>query len=85
MLPRRYRLPGQALPQTLTAGVIFSDSELVIRARANGLSLTRWAIIIPKRALALAVRRNRLKRRLLAAINPVKTTPGWDVAVLIKK
>ena len=85
MLARRYRLPGQALPQILTAGAVFSDSELVIKARANGLALTRWAIIIPKRVLALAVRRNRLKRRLLAVIDPAKITPGWDVAVLIKK
>ncbi|OIN89299.1 hypothetical protein COW80_02570 [Candidatus Beckwithbacteria bacterium CG22_combo_CG10-13_8_21_14_all_01_47_9] len=85
MLNRRYRLPGYFLPRTLTGRIIFFDNDLIIRARANNLTFTRWAIIVPKRVFAKAVKRNRLKRRLLAAIDPAKITPGWDVAVLIKK
>lgn len=46
---------------------------------------SRLAVIVSKRNLAKAVGRNRLKRRLLALIDPAKISPGFDVVILIRR
>ena len=85
MLPRKFRLPGYRLAQGLGGTTIFRDANLVIKTFPNQLGLSRLAVIISSRFLPQAVRRNRLKRQLLAVIDPLKVTSGFDVAVLVKK
>ena len=85
MLPRRYRLPGPRLPQVLGGQEIFRDTQLLIKTLPNGLSFSRLGVIIPNRVIAKAVGRNRLKRQLLAVVDPAKITPGFDVVVLVRR
>ena len=84
MLCRRYRLPGYRLPQVLAGQVIFRDANLVVKILPNQLKLSRVAVIISAKALPKATRRNRLKRQLLAVIDPSKITPGFDIVVLVR-
>ena len=85
MLPRRYRLPGYRLPQVLGGQAIFREPNLVIKALPNQLKLSRAAVVISSGFLAKAVGRNRLRRQLLAVIDPTKITPGFDVVVLVRR
>lgn len=85
MLARRYRLPGPRLPQVLRGRDLFADADLVIKTQPNRLALSRWAIIVPKRVQTKATTRNRLKRRLLAVIDPAKIIPGLDIVVLVRR
>ncbi len=64
---------------------IYGDADLVIKVLPNNLSLSRVAVVIPKRVLAKAVKRNRLKRQLLAVIKSAKIAPGFDVVVLVRR
>jgi len=85
MLARGDRLSGQRIPLVLAGKVIYRDANLVIKALPNQLARARLGVIVSARFLPLAVKRNRLKRQLLAIINPQKITPGFDVVVMIKK
>ncbi len=85
MLPRRYRLPGYRLPQVLGGRIIFQEPDLVVKILPNRLKLSRLAVVISARSFPLAVRRNHLKRQLLAIIDPTKITPGWDIVVLVRR
>lgn len=85
MLPKKFRLPGYRLPQVLAGRTIFREGNLVIKTFLNQLGYGRLAVVISGKWLPLATRRNRLRRQLLAIIDPAKITPGFDVVVLVKK
>ena len=85
MLSRRHRLPGFCLPQVLKGQTVFLDPDLVIKAVPNGLLICRLAVVVSKRNLVKAVGRNRLRRRLLAVIDPKNLPSGFDVVVLVRK
>lgn len=85
MLPKKFRLPGNRLPAVLRGRTVVADGHLVIRALPNQLPHSRLAAVISGRFLRLATRRNRLKRRLLALINPGEITPGFDIVVMVKR
>lgn len=85
MLARRYRLPGYRLPQVLGGRTIFRESDLVIKVLPNQLKLSRTAVVIAAKSFPKATRRNRLKRQLLAVIDPEKISPGFDIVVLVRR
>jgi len=85
MLPRRYRLPGYRVSQVLGGQTIYRESDLVIKILPNQLKLSRMAVVIPAKSFPRAVDRNRLKRQLLAIIDPTKITPGFDIVVLVRR
>ena len=85
MLARQHRVPGYRTRQVLGGQVVASEPELMIRALPNQLSFGRAAVIVPARVLAKAVARNRLRRQLIALIEPHQITPGFDVVVLVRK
>lgn len=85
MLPKKFRLPGYRLPAVLGGQTVVADGHLVIRALPNQLRRGRLAVVISGRFLSLATRRNRLRRRLLALIDPAKIAPGFDIVVLVKR
>lgn len=78
-------MPGYRVPQVLAGQTVWRDGNLVIKILPIQLELSRLAVIVSKRFLPLAVRRNRLRRQLLALIDPKKISPGFDVVVLVKR
>lgn len=58
---------------------------LVMRARANGLSHSRFGFIVSKRVSPLAVTRNKVRRRLKEAVRTVEFQKGLDVLVIARK
>lgn len=85
MLARLYRLPGYRVSQVLGGQTIYREPDLVIKILPNQLKLSRMAVVISARFFPRAVDRNRLKRQLLAIIDPTKITPGFDIVVLVRK
>jgi len=85
MLARRYRLPGPRLPQVLGGRTIFREPDLVVKVAPNQLQLSRTAVVVSSKAFPKATNRNRLRRQLLAVIDPTKITPGWDIVVLVRQ
>ena len=85
MLPKKFRLPGSRLPQVLGGRTIFQEPDLVIKVLPNQLKLSRLAVVISAKAFPKATARNRLKRQLLAIIDPKKIAPGWNIVVLVRR
>ena len=56
------RLDGRDITRVLASGKSRRESNLSIQVSANGLSFARLGLIVPKRALARAVDRNRARR-----------------------
>jgi ribonuclease P protein component len=72
------------------AGRVVSGDLLVVRARRNALDHNRYAFAVGTR-VGKAVVRNRLKRRLRAAVaallparRPQGTGGGWDVLIIAR-
>lgn len=84
MLPRQYRLPGSVVPQVLKGKTIYSQEGLVIKFAPNGLNHGRLAVIVSAKKIVKAVKRNRLRRQLLAVVAPDKISPGHDLVVLVR-
>lgn len=57
----------------------------MVKALPNQLDYGRLAVVISSRLLPLATRRNRLRRQLVALVDPAKIAPGFDFVVLVKK
>ncbi len=61
-------------------GRTWSDRLLVVRARPNGLEVSRFGFSVGKR-LGTAVVRNKIKRRLREAAHLSRAGGGWDLIV----
>lgn len=61
-------------------GRAYRRELLVLRARRNGLALSRFGFTV-RAALGNAVVRNRLKRRLRAVARSLPVAPGWDIVI----
>jgi ribonuclease P protein component len=64
-------------------GRAVSSDPLVLRARRNGLGVTRLGYAVGKR-IGTAVVRNRVKRRLREAVRGFDLEPGWDVVIIAR-
>lgn len=58
---------------------------MVIKTLVNRLNFSRIGVIVSGRFVRGAAARNRLRRQLLAVIDPETVTPGFDIVVLLKK
>ena len=85
MLPRQRRVPGYKVKQLLSAPVVKRTSGLTIKATTNGLTYSRFAVVVPKKVAPKAVTRNRLKRQMMARIqaNITDYETGKDYLFLI--
>lgn len=61
-------------------GKVQGDRLLVVRARPNEAGATRVGVVAAK-AVGGAVVRNKVKRRLRAAISSLELNPGLDIVV----
>ena len=81
--------PGQRLRRrsdfaaTYEGGRAYTSRLLVLRARPNGISTTRFGFAVGKR-LGNAVRRNRIRRRLRSIAGELKTEAGWDIVLIAR-
>jgi ribonuclease P protein component len=64
-------------------GISQANQLLVIRAKANGLDLSRYGISINKR-VGKAVIRNRIKRVLREILRLASLPPGWDIILIVR-
>ena len=62
------------------SGISFISSLVVLVAAANGMDLTRVAVVA-SRAVGNAVHRNRAKRQIRASVDTIIASikPGWDL------
>ena len=65
-------------------GVSAANRLLVIRCLVNGLDHSRFAFVVSKR-IGNAVVRNRVKRRLRAAVREWPVSPGWDAVFIARR
>ena len=56
---------------------------LVMKALPNGLALSRYGLVVSKRA-GKAVTRNRIKRLLREILRLTPLEPGWDVLLIAR-
>jgi ribonuclease P protein component len=79
-MERKHRLTGSSeIRRVRKTGTSYAHPLVVLVACPNEMSLTRFAVT-GGRTLGNAVRRNRAKRRLRAAIGSLlgEIRPGWD-------
>ncbi|RJR14805.1 ribonuclease P protein component [Candidatus Microgenomates bacterium] len=85
MLPRPNRLPATEIPGVLRFGKKQQREYVIAAIRPNHKNVSRFAILISKKAVSKAVHRNRLRRIFKAAI--MQMLPGFegqDVVIRIK-
>ncbi len=86
-MERRFRLTGSADFQRVRRhGKSFAHPLIVLIASPNAKPQSRFAMVAG-RSLGSAVQRNRAKRRLRAAVQPLagRIEPGWDVLLLARR
>jgi ribonuclease P protein component len=76
---------GREFDTAFGEGTVFRGPLLVVRARPNGLGVTRWGFAVGKRMLKRSVDRNRLRRRLREAARQISVAPGYDVIVVARQ
>jgi ribonuclease P protein component len=82
---RRQRLRRRSeFAATYSGGKSWTSPLLVLRARENGGSDTRFGFAVGRR-LGNAVLRNRLKRQLRAIAREATVVPGWDIVVIARR
>jgi ribonuclease P protein component len=64
-------------------GRAWSNDLLAVRARPNGLPLSRFGFAVGKR-VGKAVVRNRVKRRLREIVRSLHPVGGWDVVIIAR-
>jgi len=77
---RKHRLTGSNdIQRVRAAGTSYAHPLMVLIASPNHMPLTRFGVAAG-RQLGTAVRRNRAKRRLRAALDALlpRLAPGWD-------
>jgi len=81
-LARRQRLDTADFTLVLRSGRVLRGASAQLLVKANGLDYARLGMIVPKRAVALATRRNRLRRviREWFRLNQTRFA-GWDWVV----
>lgn len=62
------------------AGQVFRDRLLILRVRPNGLPGSRFGFVAGK-VVGNAVTRNRVKRRLRAAVDSLPVADGLDIVI----
>ena len=90
MLAKKYRLASYLIPQTLKKGKRFYSKHFILITNfrlSTANNQPRFSFIVSKKVYKLAVRRNRLKRRLreIARQNLSKIKNGYNIIILARK
>lgn len=86
-MKRSFRLTSSTdFQRVRRSGKTYAHPLFVLAVSANGKNRSRFGIVAGK-AFTTAVRRNRAKRRLRAALLPFLSAviPGWDVVVVARR
>ncbi len=83
MLSRSYRLRKKEIERVRKKGQIRRDRYFNIKFSANRASHFRIAIVIPKRIIAKAVARNRIKRKIAESLTQ-KDLGHFDIIMTLK-
>ena len=65
-------------------GSSWANSLLVMKARPNGLSFSRYGFSVSKQ-IGKAVKRNRVKRLLREILRVTSLKPGWDIIFIARR
>ena len=85
MLAKKDRLPLNQLPDFFPESQKFFTAQLTFFYQKNPDTSAQISIIIPKKAVPLATRRNYLKRLIAAQVQPLLTDfSGYQVAIVAK-
>lgn len=76
------RLKSFEVARVLRKGALKRTPHLMIRTLSRPAPLSALAVVVPKRLVALAVDRNRLRRQLKAAFDKVELPRGDSVVTL---
>jgi ribonuclease P protein component len=71
---------GSDFEKTRAEGIRASDRLFVLGAGQSGIAVTRFGLAVSRR-VGGAVVRNRLKRRIRAALDSLQFVEGWNVVV----
>ena len=84
MLKRKFRIPKG---QRLNNSGFLSSPLFTIKVRENGLSLSRFAIIVSKKVDKRAVARNRIRRLISSCLEEMYNglKQGKDTIFIVKK
>lgn len=84
-LPRKNRLGAKKdWAKTWQIGRKVSNAFFLTRFLKNGLSFSRWAIVVPRTVAVLATERHKLKRKITTALLKINWPSGWDSIVITK-
>ena len=84
-MQRQHRLTGDArINRIHRQGRSAANRLLVFRLLPNDLARSRFCIVAAKR-VGNAVVRNRVKRRLRAAVRIAPCHPGWDTIIMARR
>ena len=86
MLAKKFRLPGYLYPTLLKAKLALRLPLITVKVQTNDLDYCRIGAIVSTKISSRAVVRNRLKRRLYAAVQDYfpASKPGRDFLLLPK-
>jgi ribonuclease P protein component len=85
MLPPANRLKKERdIKQVLASKNSHRSAMLACKAAPNGLAVSRFCFVVSRRVSSKAVVRNKVKRRLRAAVSALlsRVKPGWDCVVI---
>lgn len=86
MFAKKQRLSKEKdFEKIFSSGKFIQDNFLNIRFLANNFSYRRFAVIISSKVLKRAVKRNLIRRRLLAIFRTLNFEKCFDMIVVVKK
>ena len=88
MLPRKQRLVREAdFRRVYQKGATGFSPSIILKATPNGLSESRFGIVVSLKVSKKATDRNRIKRRIgeIIRLRLAKIRPGCDILLVMKK
>ncbi len=85
MLGKKYRLTRKQINQLYRKGKSRNAGLLGIKFAPNNLEYSRYAVVIPKKVVALPTDRNRLKRIIYQRIEETKPSQNSDIIIRVFK
>lgn len=86
MFAKKQRLSkNKDFEKIFSSGNFSQDNFLSIRFLANNFPYRRFAVVISSKVLKRAVKRNLVRRRLLAIFKSLNFKKNFDLIVIVKK
>ena len=83
MRGEEYLTKPQQFASVYSQGSSWASNLLVMKALANGLTLSRYGFSVSKR-VGKAVTRNKVKRRLREILRAMPLKEGWDIVFIAR-